>query len=209
MAVLQETRGASDLVLSKEGPGRLYYRVGLRYAPQDLALGALDRGFTIERRYEGADRASDVRRDADGTWRIRAGARVRVQLTLVAEARRYHVALVDPLPAGLEAQNPALATTGSLPDAGGSAAEIGAPGLGAPRGVGHRSWWARTWFDHQNLRDDRVEAFAALLWDGVYGYRYVARATTPGAFVVPPPRAEEMYSPETFGRGASDRVVVE
>jgi len=26
---------------------------------------------------------------------------------------------------------------------------------------------------------------------------------------VPPPKAEEMYSPETFGRGASDRVIVE
>jgi len=37
----------------------------------------------------------------------------------------------------------------------------------------------------------------------------VARATTPGEFVVPPPKAEEMYSPEVFGRGATDRVVVE
>jgi alpha-2-macroglobulin len=27
--------------------------------------------------------------------------------------------------------------------------------------------------------------------------------------VVPPPKAEEMYMPETFGRGASDRVVIE
>jgi hypothetical protein len=37
----------------------------------------------------------------------------------------------------------------------------------------------------------------------------MARATTPGAFVVPPPKAEEMYHPETFGRGGSDQVVVE
>ena len=36
-----------------------------------------------------------------------------------------------------------------------------------------------------------------------------SRATTPGAFVVPPPKAEEMYSPETFGRGGTDRLVVE
>ena len=27
--------------------------------------------------------------------------------------------------------------------------------------------------------------------------------------VTPPPKAEEMYMPETFGRGASDRVVIE
>jgi hypothetical protein len=43
---------------------------------------------------------------------------------------------------------------------------------------------------------------------GVYTYRYTARAITPGAFVVPPPRAEEMYHPETFGRGAGDKLVV-
>ena len=144
MPFLYEAHGPSDLLLSKEGPGRLYYRIGLRYAPQSLTLGALDRGFTVERRYEGADRASDVTRDADGTWRIRAGARVRVRLTLVAPARRYHVALVDPLPAGLEPLNPALATTGSLPDDGGTeVAEVGAPGLGGPRGAGRWWWWSR------------------------------------------------------------------
>ena len=59
------------------------------------------------------------------------------------------------------------------------------------------------------MRDERVEAFASLLWDGVHEYTYVARATTPGNFVVPPPKAEEMYMPETFGRGGSDRVIVE
>jgi uncharacterized protein YfaS (alpha-2-macroglobulin family) len=59
------------------------------------------------------------------------------------------------------------------------------------------------------LRDERVEAFTSLLWEGVHEYSYFARATTPGLFVVPPAKAEEMYSPETFGRGASDRVRVE
>jgi hypothetical protein len=36
----------------------------------------------------------------------------------------------------------------------------------------------------------------------------VARATTPGSFIVPPTKAEEMYQPETFGRSATDRVEV-
>ena len=54
-----------------------------------------------------------------------------------------------------------------------------------------------------------AEAFTSLLWDGVYNYTYVARATTPGTFVVPPTKAEEMYSPEVFGRSASDWVIVE
>ena len=67
----------------------------------------------------------------------------------------------------------------------------------------------RAFDEHENLRDDRVEAFASLLQEGAWEYTYVARATTPGRFVVPPAKAEEMYSPETFGRSGTDRVVIE
>ena len=210
MAMLGEGQARKDLLLAKQGPGRLYYRIGLRYAPEGLVLQPLDRGFTVERAYEAVDDPADVRRDGDGTWHVRAGARVRVRLTMVAPARRFHVALVDPLPAGFEALNPALVTTGTAPGDGGSTVTpLGAPGLGGPRGPGHWWWWSRPWFDYQNLRDERVEAFATLLWEGVHTYRYVARATTPGAFVVPPTKAEEMYAPETFGRAGTERVVVE
>ncbi|HVF44015.1 MAG TPA: DUF6049 family protein [Pyrinomonadaceae bacterium] len=200
--IAQKGAGSTqNLVIQKEGAGRLYYRIGMQYAPSSLKLAAADYGFAVERRYEGVDNPSDVRRDADGTWRIKAGAKVRVKLTLVAPTRRYHVALVDPLPAGLEAMNPALAVTGSVPDEN---TEVAAAGS-------HFGWWwwMRPWFEHQNLRDERAEAFTSLLWEGVYDYTYFARATTPGSFVVPPPKAEEMYHPETFGRGSTDRVIVE
>ena len=199
MSVVAAQPGAQDLILSKEGPGRLYYRLGLRYAPTDLKLPPYDAGFTVERTYEAVDDPADVQRDADGTWRIKAGARVRVKLTMVAPTRRYHVALIDPLPAGLEALNPALAVTGSLPKENGA----------GPQPAPYRYWWWGPWYQHENLRDERVEAFTSLLWDGVWHYDYIARATTPGVFVVPPTKAEEMYAPETFGRGAVDRVIVE
>ena len=158
--------GGKDLVLSKEGAGRLYYRIGMRYAPKDLRLPPSSNGFTVERVYEPVDAAGDVRRDPDGTWRIKAGAKVRVRLSMLAPSRRYHVALVDPLPAGLEPMNPALAVTGEVPR------DPKAPNTGW--------WWSGTWYEHQNLRDERVEAFTTLLWEGLHGYSYVARATTPG-----------------------------
>lgn len=209
-AVVGESGEPRELLLAKEGAGRLYYRLGMRYAPAGTSLEPLDRGFAVSRTYEAIDDPADVRRDDDGTWHIRAGARVRVNLTLTARARRYHVALVDPLPAGLEPLDPALATTAR--DAASDGSEvgvIGGPGLGGPgRGAGHWWWWTRPWFDHENLRDDRAEAFTTLLWEGSYRYRYTARATTPGSFTAGPPKAEEMYSPELFGRGATDRVVV-
>ena len=195
-----------NLVLSKEGAGRLYYRVSMNYAPSDLNLKPVDYGFTVERSYEGVDDPLDVSRDANGTWHIKAGSRVRVRLTMVASSRRYHVALVDPLPAGFETLNPTLATTGSIPD---DPKQTGVMEYGS-RSYGYGWWWWRPdWFEHQNLRDERTEAFTSLLWEGVYKYSYVARATTPGDFVVPPAKAEEMYHPETFGRCSTDRVRIE
>ncbi len=190
------TTNQLPLTIAKEGDGRLYYRLGLQYAPDDLDLDPLDMGFTVQRVYEAVDDPADVMLDADGTWRIKAGARVRVRVQMVAENRRYHVALVDPLPAGLEAINPALATSEPVP------ADPNDPSRS-------QWWWYGTWYEHQNLRDQRAEAFTTLLWEGVYDYTYVARATTPGTFVVPPAKAEEMYSPEVFGRSGTDRVVVE
>src|SRR6185436_7007171 len=110
MSFLMSKGGAQNLTLSKEGAGRLYYRIGMQYAPTSLQLKPADYGFTVTRTYEAVDDPNDVRRQEDGTWRIRAGAQVRVRLTMFAPTRRYHVALVDPLPAGFEALNPVLAT---------------------------------------------------------------------------------------------------
>ena len=79
-----------------------------------------------------------------------------------------------------------------------------------PNAIGDRPWWA--WWSpwsHTEQKDDRLQLFADALWAGDYQHSYLVRATTPGRFVAPPPRAEEMYAPETFGRGQSDVVEVE
>ena len=60
-----------------------------------------------------------------------------------------------------------------------------------------------------NLRDNRSEAYATVLRDGSHHYTYTVRATTPGAFIAAPAKAEEMYSPETFGRSAGSLVIIE
>ncbi len=210
MAALREGQGVRDVILAKEGPGRLYYRVGLSYAPLATDLAPLDRGFAVERGYEAVDDPSDVRRDEDGVWRMRAGARVRIWVRLSTLPRRYHVALVDPLPAGLEPLNDRLATTETVSrDSTSVVRAIAAPGLGGPGRPGQWTQWLGWWYEHENLRDDRAEVFTSELWGGIVSYTYLARATTPGTFTVPPPRAEEMYHPEVFGRGATDRVIVE
>ncbi|HEX7330872.1 MAG TPA: Ig-like domain-containing protein [Pyrinomonadaceae bacterium] len=206
MRYLADGEQVQNLVISKGGEGRLYYRLAMSYASLDLNVSSADYGFAVERAYESIDHAEDVQRGADGAWRIKAGARVRVRVTMAAPTRRYHVALVDYLPAGFETLNPELATTEAIPEDKKQQANST-----FTRGVHGFNWWLwrRVWFDHQNLRNERSEAFTTLLWGGVYNYTYVTRATTPGVFVVPPAKAEEMYHPETFGRSKSDRVRIE
>ena len=185
--------GNTSIVLAKEGTGRLYYRLGLRYSPSNLRSDPLDRGFVVARTYQAVDDPSEVSRDSEGVWHVKAGARVRVKLTMIAESQRTHVALVDSLPAGFEILNPGLVTSPAAPKDGSAAI---------------RPWWQGSWYDHQNLRDDRAEAFSTIIGAGTYDYSYIAKATTPGSFVVPPARAEQIYSPESFGRSGSASVVV-
>eukprot|EP00005_Dracoamoeba_jomungandri_P005536 CAMPEP_0174259328 /NCGR_PEP_ID=MMETSP0439-20130205/8157_1 /TAXON_ID=0 /ORGANISM="Stereomyxa ramosa, Strain Chinc5" /LENGTH=2029 /DNA_ID=CAMNT_0015343159 /DNA_START=203 /DNA_END=6292 /DNA_ORIENTATION=- len=193
------------LVIQKEGNnGRLYYRVGIKYAP--VVVGSppfsdeLDYGFVVHRSYAPVDNDDDVVLDSDtGVWKIKTGATVKVELELINKSRRYHVALVDKLPGGFEPLNPALKTTPAIPP---SEDDQVSPFI---RGL---CWWNRTWYEHQNMRDERVEAFTSLLREGVHKYSYYARATTPGSFTAPSARAEEMYSPEVFGASNSLSVVI-
>lgn len=190
MSWIVANQGPQTVTLSKEGTGRLYYRIGMNYAPKNLDLKPHDAGFQVSRDYQAVDDPSDVKKVSDSEWHVRAGARVRVVVTMTAPSRRYHVALVSPLAAGVEMLNPVFATTGG--DVAGA------------RGFRNSNWW----FEFQNLGNDRAEAFSRLLQLGTYRYSYLTLATTPGRFIVPPAKAEEMYAPEIFGRGQTDVVVI-
>jgi uncharacterized protein YfaS (alpha-2-macroglobulin family) len=177
---------AHDVAIAKSGAGRMYYRVGITYAPRQIDLPALDAGFVVRRAYAAIDDPGDVTRTPDGRWKIRLGARVQVTVEALATVARHGVAIVDPLPAGLEAVNEALATSER-----------------AIRGPGGAAW------DHVAMRDNRSEAFAMELLPGRHQLSYTARATTPGTFLAAPAKAEEMYSPETFGRSIGSTLVIE
>ena len=187
--------GDRDVLLAKEGPGRLYYRLGLRYAPADPNVEARSEGFTVQRTYapaQGEPEESVVKTDAG--WRVKVGTNLEVKLTIVVHDRGYHVAVDDPLPAGLEAVNTRFKTTASH--------------LGEAVGTRRERGWGWATFNHIEQRDERVILFARALPAGVYHHTYVARATTPGTFTLPPLRAEQMYAPESFGRTATQTVEV-
>lgn len=206
-------RNDSEVVINKVGPGRLYYRIGLDYAPKNLVLKPADFGFAVERTYEAVDDESEVKRDADGVWHFKSGATVRVKLKFSTPGARYHVAMMDPLAAGTEPLNPDLSGSRTqVPPNATTTKPSGGPrsrGKIAPIIDSFIWWWPMTWFEHQNLRDHQAEAFQSLLFAGKYDYTYLVRATTPGDYIVPPTKVEEMYMSETFGRSASDHVIVE
>ncbi len=203
---------AVDLTLAKDGPGRLYYRLGMDLAPDLLVSPAIESGFGLARRYEPIDGQDDVVLADDGSWQVEAGSRVRVRLILAAPSRRFHVALVDPLPAGFQPVEPDLepdddALLPSYPQIGGPGTISFAALRDSLSGSTLRQWRTR-WYSHYALRHDRMEVFAELLEGGVYDYSYVTRAGTPGKFIAPAAAVQELYSPETHGRSATDTVSV-
>lgn len=201
--------GADALTLAKKGPGKLYYRMGLRYAPEDLKLEPRSQGFTVSRHYEALPEPGQkepdpeaVRRLDDGSWVIKAGTNVKISLNVVVRDRANYVVVDDALPAGFEGLNPRFVTNAA-------AAIEGTVTRGTSSIGSYSRWWYPWWtFDHSDLRDDRMLLFADRLPAGVYTYAYTARATTIGDFLLPPVKAEAMYEPERFGHSSSSRVKV-
>ena len=116
---------------------------------------------------------------------------------------REQVVIDDPLPAGLEPIDFALDTSAASQDV--------APASRDPdEAPARRDYGAFREAPgmHREMHDDKVLTFLPHLDPGLYHFRYLARATTPGDFVVPPTRAECMYSPDVRGRTGATRFTV-
>ena len=70
----------------------------------------------------------------------------------------------------------------------------------------HNRWWSS--FNHFENYEDRVLLSATSLYFGEHIYRYVVRAVTPGEYLLPPTKAEEMYNPDVFGYYGQQYVVI-
>ncbi len=122
---------------------------------------------------------------------------------MITTQRRYHIALVDYLPSGCEPLNTQL--KGTLT---GDTQSSVTRSKQSSCFYGCRSHSMIGWTEHENLRDERAETFRSLLWPGVYEWSYVMRATCAGTFIIPPAKAEEMYSSENFGRCATEKAII-
>jgi len=185
-----------SLTFTRTGAGTLFYSARLRYSVDQLFQQGLDQGMRVQRSYapyvENGTRPSATA--------FKAGDLVRVTLTLTLTKERRFVAVTDPLPAGFEPVESWFASSASEL----SRAQDRQPGVDQDGW----EWWRKGGFDHVERYDDRVQLFATRLSEGRHVFTYIVRATTSGTFRTAPAYAEEMYSPEVFGRTATAMVEV-
>ena len=188
----------ATIKLEREGTGRLYYTVRMKYAEKIESATAINAGIEVKREYH-------VERDDQwilltSPMHIKRGELVRVDLYLSLPAPRYFVVVNDPVPGGLEPVNRDLATTSKVDADKASGQYSGGSlwfGFDDWEEYGE-SWWS---FYHQELRHHAATFYADYLSAGHYHLSYIAQAIAPGEFSVMATHAEEMYDPEVFGKG--------
>ncbi len=205
MATLQQAKGEPKLTFQKEGPGVLYYGATLRYAPTEVPMKALENGLYVQRWFEPFEGGGQA-------TRFRAGELVRVRVRVASNQERHYAAFEVPLPAGLEPVDTSLSTTatqGRRPgeetrDVGYEYEDEGDQAGTDAQGNDFNPWLYGFWspFNHVEQRDQKVLLFADHLPPGVHTTSFVARATTPGKFMLKPAHGELMYEPEVFGRSS-------
>ncbi|AKT39846.1 Ig-like domain-containing alpha-2-macroglobulin family protein [Chondromyces crocatus] len=203
--------GGAPLAFSVEGSGRLFYQARLRYAKKELPAKPLERGFFVQKTLRPVT-AEELSRalgemGARSASQFVGGDLVLGEVVVVTPSPRDFVVIDDPLPAGFEAVDARLATTaGSLDvDRGDEDRYDDEEEDMDARAMRRR--YDRSAFIRE-VRDDRVLFFVDHMSAGMFRYRYLARATTLGKFVLPPTRAEEMYQPEVFGRTGAGKIEV-
>ena len=170
------------------GGGALHYEATLHFARRQLPTKPVEAGFFVSKTMWPIASLGGMGKAVSGAGEAQftAGQVVLCEVQVITPSPRHNVVVDDPLPGGFEAVDFSL-------------------GMGAdwlqdiPRGAYATS---------RELRDDRVLYFEDELPAGITTYRYLARATSIGRFVMPPTRVEEMYVPETYGMTATRWVQV-
>lgn len=171
----------SRVTLRRRGEGRMYWRVAMRWMPDEATVTPHAAGITVERSLRTT--AGPL---AEGDTLAR-GELVALDLTLTTNDTLDYVAVDVPLPAGLEAVDTSIGK-----------------GRRAMVLSGHRGGWV----SHTELRAERALVFADRLAPGEHQHTVYLRAVVPGESVMPPSRAEAMYYPEVQGHTAARTVRV-
>ncbi|HBA85762.1 MAG TPA: hypothetical protein DCZ95_16895 [Verrucomicrobia bacterium] len=162
-----KTSAGATLQLTNSGPGTAYYSWRISGVPTTAALVEEDNLLSARRRL------LDLQGEPLETMSFQQGELLMVEWTLEGATDYDNMVIEDLLPAGLEVENAALATSQLVP-------------------------WAKTKSNlplrHVDVRDDRVVGFTDR-FTGERRFYYAVRAVSKGSFVYPALSAECMYDP--------------
>jgi hypothetical protein len=119
---------------------------------------------------------------------VKQGDLLVVKITVnTSEYNTDNVAIVDMLPAGLEIENPRLASTSKI------------------------NWLDNDTFtpSYMDIRDDRLILFADFEDPGLQTFYYAARAVSCGKYILPQIKAECMYAPEVYCISGGGNITIE
>ncbi|MDR1545803.1 MAG: hypothetical protein LBU12_03640 [Deltaproteobacteria bacterium] len=190
---MTELDGADAVNFDLAGQGQLWASIRLASAPLEPDLTPeistslmLSRSYAVVRPTE----------EKPGRVIFSRGQVVRVTVTMMNAEDRRNLVLEDRVPAGFETVNFTLLdqdqTLIPLTDQDDD--------WDFPR---------NNWYQRQEFRPESVAVYADFVPAGVYTLSYLVRPVTPGRYPTPGPQAEEMYAPETFGRGAGQVLTVD
>jgi uncharacterized protein YfaS (alpha-2-macroglobulin family) len=176
---------ATPFAVSNSGSGNVQAVVSVSGAPLSPEPAA-ERGFKIERNYFTLDG-----QPADPTT-AKQNQRFVVVLKVTEPQPQFgRVIVADYLPAGFEIDNPHLVSSGD---------------------TGTLSWITDAAAPvNSEFRDDRFTAAFDRTKDSVpvFSVAYVVRAVSPGHYVLPQAKVEDMYRPDRFGRTATAAIDIQ
>lgn len=173
--------GGREVKIVVEGKGRLYYYWGTTGIPMAMDLPAHDSRLQVRRRY--------LRRTGEelDEEEIELGELIVVEVAVNARRPLQNLVVIDPAPAGLTVEASYLPA-----------------GAGPPPPSGRELQPTRV-----EVQPDRLLIFANIDAGGAHYYRYLARASSRGAFTRPAISASGLYAPKLNStHGAGGRIHV-
>ncbi|MFN3659005.1 MAG: alpha-2-macroglobulin family protein [Pseudolabrys sp.] len=175
---------ATPLAVANHGEGTVQAVVSVSGAPLTPEPAA-ERGFKIERKF------FTLGGEPSDPAKAKQNQRFVVVLTMTEpQPQLARVIVADYLPAGFEIDNPRLVSSGE---------------------TGTLPWIADgTPPASSEFRDDRFSAAFDRKTDSapVFSVAYVVRAVSPGRYVLPQAKVEDMYRPDRFGRTGTGSVEI-
>ena len=177
-----EANKAIPVEFTKDGQGRLFYTMSMKYALPEEMLPKRDEGLKISYEIVDTESGKVINTDSDTSLlSLESGKLYKATIKIESTKNRSYVALRAPLPSGAEILNSTFVTSGIEAESS-------------------YSYSYRHSLSNKVIYDNEIQFFWDDFGTGSTSVDFTFRAARRGVFPTPPITAECMYEPEVFGR---------